>query len=510
MVNSNGISFSGLASGLDTQAIIQQLVALERLPIQLIEAKKQAEQSKLDKLDDFSAKLKALQSAAEKLSTTGGFYAWKVESSDPSVATINTTTGAQAGVHTLEVLALAAVDRWAFDAVSDPTTDLAGADGEQLSFDVGGTSYSLTVNAASSSLNDIASDIEDVAGDLVTAEVVNTGTESNPQYRLVLAAKESGEDNRIENITSGIAGLSITYSPPDVNGDPTSANNLTVGSNAQAKVDDLLIERSSNDFSDVYAGIEINLLSTTGEGAQITFSVDPDKESIRENIDAFISAYNAAVSFINQQSTFTAAEDKGEAGVTGALFGDSILSTVRGNINRALFYVDPDVVSGDSAGFSTLSLVGITQANDGTLAIDETTFDEKIAEDINLFADLFLDSDGFDNGGADPNTEEFFQDTTADSGLAASLVREIERMFGTYEGPVDPDTGERLAMDALFDLKGDTIRDTMARFDDQIDSMEHRLEGFERNLVLRFARLEELMAVLNAQGAALGAAFASS
>ena len=29
----NGLSFSGLASGLDTKSIIDQLVALERLPI---------------------------------------------------------------------------------------------------------------------------------------------------------------------------------------------------------------------------------------------------------------------------------------------------------------------------------------------------------------------------------------------------------------------------------------------------------------------------------------------
>ena len=181
---------------------------------------------------------------------------------------------------------------------------------------------------------------------------------------------------------------------------------------------------------------------------------------------------------------------------------------MRGNINRALFNVDADVVAGDTEGYSTLSLVGINQANDGTLSIDATVFDDKLAGNIELFADLFIDSDGFDNGGADPNTGEYFEDTTADSGLAASLVREIDRMFGTYEGPIDPVTGERLTLDALFDLKEDTIRTAMKRFDDRIESMEQRMEGFERNLVMRFARLEELMGALNAQGAALAGALA--
>lgn len=509
MVNSTGISFSGLASGLDTQAIIQQLVALEQIPIQLIEQKKAKEQDKLDKLESFGDKVKALQTAAEKLSTPEDFFAWAVETSDPSVATISATGGAQSGAHTLEVLQLAAIDRWAFDEVADPDADLASADGQELAFEVGGTQYSVTVTAAASSLNDIADDIEDAAGGAVTAEVINTGTEGAPAYRLVLASKEPGEDNRITSITTDIAGLGITYSAPDANGEPTSDSNLTVGQNAQALIDGLPVERSSNDLSDVFEGLEINLLSTTETDTPITFTVDPDKEKIRENIDGFLSAYNSVVSFINQQSTFTPAEEEGEAGTSGPLFGDPILSTVRSNINRALFDVDLDDVTSDVEGYSTLALVGIEQGNDGTLSIDDTVFDEKLAGDIDLLADLFLDSDGFDNGDADPNTDEFYTDTTADSGLAASLVREIERMFGSYEGPVDPVTGERVTLDALFDLKEDTIRDAMARFDDQIDTMEQRLEGFERNLVMRFARLEELMGALNAQGAALQNAFLS-
>lgn len=506
MVNSTGINFSGLASGLDTNAIVKQLVALERIPIQLIENKKSSEQAKLDKLDSFSTLVKALQDSAEKLSTTDDFYAWKVENTDPSVATITATGGAQPGVHTLEVQQLASVDRWAFDAVSDPDADLAGADGQQLTFEVGTTSYSLTVNASSSSLNDIASDLEDMAGDVIGAQVVNTGTESNPQYRLVLASKDPGEDNRIANIATDIDGLSINYSAPDANGDPTSEDNLTVGNNATVILDGLTIERSGNDFSDVYTGIEIDLLSTNA-GSPITFTVDPDKETIRAQLDEFVTDYNAVIDFINQQSTFTPGEEEGDAGITGPLFGDSILTSVRSNINRALFNVDPDVVTGDTEGFSTLSLVGLKQDNDGKLSIDDAVLDEKMSDDIDLLADLFVDSDGFDNGDADPNTDGFYQDQTADSGLAASLVREIDRMFGTFEGPIDSSTGERMVIDAIFDLKENSIRETIERHDDSIARMERRLVDFERNLVLRFARLEELMGQLNAQGAALNNAF---
>lgn len=499
MVNSSGISFSGLGSGLDTGAIIQQLVALERIPIQILEVKKNQHQQKLDKIDELSTKVKALQDAAEKVSTFDEFYAWTVDNSDPTIATISASGGAQAGSHTLEVLKLAQNDRWAFDGVSDPNADLATADGQQVTFEVGTTQYSLTVSAAGSSLNEIAGDINDMAGDDVHATVINTGTTSNPSYRLVLASKEAGEDNRLANIATNITGLSINYTAPDANGDPTSDSNLTVGSNSQAIVDGLLIERTTNDLSNVFEGIEIDILSTN-VGSPITFSVGADKEAVRENVDSFLTAYNDVIEFINQQSTFTPAEDEGESGTSGELFGDTILTSVRSSINRALFNVDPDVVSNDTAGFSTLSLVGITQESDGKLSLDQAKFDEKVAEDLSALADLFVDSDGFDNGGAQANTPEYFVDTTADSGLAANLVREIDRMFGTIEGT---------SIDALFDLKKDTIQTAMDSFNDQIDRMEVRLEKYEEGLVLRFARLEELMGALNAQGASLAGALGS-
>src|SRR5260221_12539898 len=68
-LNTNGISFSGLASGIDTSKLIQQLVALESRPIQSMQAQQQTFQSKLSAVgtlkglvQDLQAKVKALES----------------------------------------------------------------------------------------------------------------------------------------------------------------------------------------------------------------------------------------------------------------------------------------------------------------------------------------------------------------------------------------------------------------------------------------------------------------
>ena len=84
MVNSNGISFSGLASGLDTRSIINQLVALERIPIQLIEAKRSSAQERLGKIGVLEGLVRSLKTAAESLSTGSDFFAYTVSNTDES------------------------------------------------------------------------------------------------------------------------------------------------------------------------------------------------------------------------------------------------------------------------------------------------------------------------------------------------------------------------------------------------------------------------------------------
>ena len=500
MVNGNGITFGGLGSGLDTGAIIDQLVALERLPIQQIERDRQEVRDKIDRLGQFQTLVQALQDKAEEFSTLNSFLSLSVIGADENVATITAGADALQGSHTVEVERLATVDRWAFDPVDDPDRDLGLFPFQGVTFTVGNTAYDIQVDAADSSLNDVAARINEVAGEHVQASVINSGTESNPAYQLVLASTESGEDGRITDINTTLFDLTIDNSPPDAQGEATSASNITVGNNSVAIVDGLRVERNSNDLSDIFPGISLELagLGTT------TFGVEPDRETMQSQVQEFIDAYNDVIDFINEENTFTPAEDEGAAGTSGILFGDTTLSAVRRELQSSLFNVSADVVAADTQGFSTLSLVGITTDNDGRLSLDESTFESKINEDISLLADLFVDRDGFERSeSAEENTPEYYQDTTSDSGLLNSLARNLDRLFGNI-----PNGDSEVRLSGIFDLRKQTLEDTASRMTDRIDQKERALESFRENLVLRYARLEELMGGLNAQGSALQSALA--
>jgi len=485
------ISFGGLASGLDTNAIIEALMNVERLPLQALEAKQETERAKLDLIGTFKDLVKGLQSAADGLRTSDKFYDYTIDASVEGIASFSSTGQTEAGSHTLTVQSLAQADRWAFDGVLDPDTDLASADGEQLDFAVGGTNYSIAVTQAGSSLNEIAAEVNSLAGDDVTASVVNVGTDSAPSWQLVIASDETGEDYRITGISTTISNLRIDGTGPDAGGVAQSTNNITVGSNAVAIIDGLTVERESNDFNDVLPGISITALSAD-PGTEVSFTVEPDKEAVKEKIQAFVDAYNEVVEFANSQNTYS--ED---GGAGGELFGDSILRSVRSTIQTALFNVDTATVMADTEGYSTLSLIGIKAGSDGTLSIDDTTFDEKFAANVDAIADLFVDSDGFDNGGAAEGTPEFYVDTTADTGLADKLYRSLDLLFGSIPN------GQGGSSDALFDARTDSLQSAIDRLQDSIDAKERYLETHERSLIERFSALEELMGGLNSQGDAL-------
>ncbi|MFT5048636.1 MAG: flagellar hook-associated protein 2 [Chlamydiales bacterium] len=484
MTVGSGISFSGLASGLNTTAIIAQLVSIERIPINALEAEQQEARSKISLIDDFGGLVRELQDKAEVLSKSSSFFAFTTSTSHDNITNVSVTGSPVAGSHSVTVNSTAAVDRWALDGVADSTTDLASADGQTLSFDVNGNSYSVSVTAADSSLTEVLDAVEAAVGTDVNASIVNSGTVESPSYQLVLASGSSGVAYKITNLTTDIAGLNAT------------ATNITVGSDAEAVIDGLTVIRSNNDFSGVIEGLGLDLIASSA--TEMTITVDADRDLVRSQIDEFISSFNAVVKFTNDQNKYTEAEGAG-----GLLIGDGLLRSVRRDLSSALD-VPIATVLADTEGYSTLSLVGIRQLSNGSLEIDETIFDAKMEENIEALSGLFVDSDGFDNGGADPDDPAFLVDTTTDDGLADNLVRSIERMFGTFNGSIiDQDTGERQVLESLFKGRKTALESNIKRFGEQIEAKERRLDIFEATLVRRYAALEEAIGALNAQGAAL-------
>ncbi|MCC6408138.1 MAG: flagellar filament capping protein FliD [Planctomycetes bacterium] len=486
------ITIGGLGSGLDTKAIIDALMAVESIPIQQLEDRKELEQKKLTLIGTLKGLVNTLRDKAKALSTTGEFLSYSATISDQAAAKVSASSTAVAGAHTLVVQSLAASDRWAFDPVTDADADLATVDGQTLSFDYDGQSYSISVNAATSSLTEIASAINNATGGEVDASVVQTSDIGTGTFELVMAGGQAGTAYRISNITSNIAGLTIDGTGP-TGQTAGSSNNIIVGTNAIAVIDGQTISRATNDFANVIPGVSITALEADPLTTH-SITVEGDKTAIKAKIKGFVDTFNELAKFVNKQNTYDE-----EAGPGGELFGDPIMRTVTSTVRSALFSQSASQVASDTAGFGTLRLLGIELQSDGTLKINDTKLDDKLEEDPNAFADLFVDTDGFDNGGAAVGTPAYYVDQSADSGLMDDLVREIDRVVKSYQ------SSSGSFSKGIFDARTDALNANMKLYTDQIEAKERRLTVFEQQLTSKFAALESAMAQLQSQQAYLGA-----
>ncbi len=186
------ISFSGLASGLDTTSIISQLTTTAQVPIKTLNTQITGYNSQLTDWQTLNTNLAALQNAVSTLSSQATTNVPAASSSNPAAATITSQVGATLGSHSLSVTQLAQAQEVVSASQNSGTTALGLAG----SFTLNGKTIQIN---SSDALQDVASKIN-AAGAGVTANVVNVGTND---YRLTLSSTQTGVVNSIAAADTG-------------------------------------------------------------------------------------------------------------------------------------------------------------------------------------------------------------------------------------------------------------------------------------------------------------------
>ena len=189
-------SFSGLATGIDTASLIDQLVALERRPIEQIQDKQTDLNRVSGRLNTIRSQLNSLKSSAEEMDDASDLLTTQATSSDEDSVLASSTGGSPLGQYSLNVTALAQAERTYSDAFSSKDTALN--DASLLGGTFTGGTLSLTVGSAAQvdvtvddtdTLETLVSKINSSGAD-VSAGLLFDGTD----YRLQV----TGTQHRIE------------------------------------------------------------------------------------------------------------------------------------------------------------------------------------------------------------------------------------------------------------------------------------------------------------------------
>lgn len=151
----------------------------------------------------------------------------------------------------------------------------------------------------------------------------------------------------------------------------------------------LTVTSSSNTVSDLVPGVTLNLVSADPD-SPVTITVTNDTSGVETAIRGFVDAYNKAMNAINDQFKYD--PDTGEGGV---LMGDTTLMNVQSTLRDLVV----ETVPGLPSSMNSLSAIGITLTDTGTLAIDSAKLSQALSENYADVERLFKDSGISDNSG---------------------------------------------------------------------------------------------------------------
>ncbi len=197
------ITFNGLASGLNTDQLITDLVRFSQKRIDALKSRERVETSRQTALKGIETRIQTLQTQVAKMGRPQGsvFDRKTVSSSEAGLVTAAAGSTAVAGTTSLRVLSLAQKHQVASQGFDDPTSEITQGTVEITS---GTKSATITIDSTNNTVRGLAQAITN-ANIGVAASVISDGSDASTQpYRLLLSAKDSGSANAI-TITNNLA-----------------------------------------------------------------------------------------------------------------------------------------------------------------------------------------------------------------------------------------------------------------------------------------------------------------
>lgn len=344
----SGIQLPGLSTGLDTSALIQQLMQVERRRLMMYENRVTQRTDMRSAVTELQSKLTSLQSSLEALSDAGRLRGYNATSSNSDKVSVQASSGAHEGSHSVQVKQLATANRWVHDGFKYASS-FVGAGTFILSYNHQEMVVQTTDQTTLQDMVNLINNDPDNPG--VTAGILNYDDGSGNAYHLVLNGRQSGSDYQV----------SINSSNTQVH---TAAAMLTSrGSNAGLTT--RLVEL--NDFSEQGVDFQnVNEVVVSGalnDGTVVNVAIATNQHTtVQDLIGEIENAFGKSVKVTL---------DEGQLKITDKSSGVSQMSL-------ALSFNTPD----DSAALSFDQTAVGGSINASIAAFDATTFLEtQIARD---------------------------------------------------------------------------------------------------------------------------------
>lgn len=400
------ISVAGLSGGFDYNSILEKIQTLRSQQLYLAQTKQSQLETKKGVIQDIHNLLKNMKNLVTAFTDPALINSKSVSSSDENVlsASITDQTKVQAGTYQISVVQLAqnAVYASSKDDITSKDTAIAGLGNGTLTIKQKGLDFNIGYDSTYS-LQTLADKINTEAqiynGDF-RASVVNVGTSSSPQYKIVISSTKTGTENDITITDSGNLVSTLQL------------GKVEAAQNARITVNGLVVERSTNQFNDVIEGMNFTAKRT----GNVYVIVGEDVKPLKENLANLVNQYNSLVGKINTETS------KG-----GKLAGEYGLNQLRSAIYRQL----EDLVNADIIKFDRTS---------GTLSLNSSKLEEIYNNTSNTSLSGLIEnrSELFSAlSQIKTNLSRYLEETTVLGGTLDSMIKSYDKQIASLKDSME-------------------------------------------------------------------------
>ncbi|WP_342600380.1 flagellar hook-associated protein 2 [Psychrobacillus sp. FSL H8-0483] len=496
-----GLRIGGLASGMDIDQIVGDLMKAERIPLDKLVQKKTTYEWQRDSYRSINTKLKSFDEYLRDNFTYSSNFNKKTVSISNEKVLSSTATSAASGSITIDSIEKLASSSNGVGQIDDITkrastttmAELGVLSDQQVKLGVlqaDGTMKDFEFSFKSTdTINDVVKQINDKG-----AGVTAFYDEKSGQFSLsTKASGKSTEGAEIIDRDDSDFFSKLGF----VDSKKLAAN----GENATFTVNGAKIERNSNNFT--IAGFNITLKETTAVGAApTTITATTDVNSMVDKVKEFVSKYNELISGMNdqlkekkyrdfpplsveQRKDMSEKEQElwDEKAKSGLLKNDSIIRSGLGDMRNAIYGRVAGI--GDNT-IDTISEMGITTSNvytdGGKLIIDEEKLRTALTENPEKVVQTLTQSGS----------------KTDASGDTRGIVTRLRNSITDVTRNIEKRAGKATYTDQQYDI-GKNLIDTNSR----ITRFQDRLKDVESRYWRQFTAMEKAISKANAQSSQL-------
>lgn len=478
------IQFSGLASGLDTDNIIKELMNAERLRVDKVEKEKTRLEWKKDVWEDMNKKLYEFYTKhVFDFKSKGTFSKKSTTTSDDNAISVSPTIDAPRGTHTIKVDKLAKGSFLTSGNVDE--TFKAISDG-QVTLSVGSSSSNLditkddTVTEIVNKINALDMDVKasyDSTYDKIFLSTTKTGSDTT----IKLSGIDAGDENTF------LTNLGFTVASNEVVG--------STGQDAEFTYNGASLTSADNEVS--VNGLNI-VLKQEAMVSDVTIIVTQDTDAIYDKVKDFITQYNVLIADINEKigAESTRGYDPLTAEEKEAMSEDEV-KLWEDKIKDSLLRRDStlDSVLG--------SLRGILGSSSG---VDTTGFEYNYLSDLGILTGEYTEKGllHIDGDEDDPlysaKTNKLRDAIENDPDKVAELLNAIgDKIYTTMQEKMKSTT----LSSALTFFNDKQIDGQIEDYEDSIFELEERLAATEERYYKQFTAMEKAIQAMNSQSASL-------